>query len=153
MLGFPEAAASTLESLLCLQLKLSYLSTQTPKSLREYTHSRVRRRQGGSAIDGQAGAEPLAGPCSARECLADPSSSTDARGFADSLCRCRSRFGEDVSRRQVDTRQVQLLLFFSYCVLRFSCLCRSRGFSKNASFETTGTGQTFRRPRTFPSVS
>ncbi|CAN0071799.1 unnamed protein product, partial [Ectocarpus fasciculatus] len=40
MLGLPEAAASALESLLCLQLKLSYLSTQTPKALREYTHSR-----------------------------------------------------------------------------------------------------------------
>ncbi|CAM9784331.1 unnamed protein product [Ectocarpus sp. 4 AP-2014] len=40
MLGLPEAAASTLESLLCFQLKLSCLSTQTPKALREYTHSR-----------------------------------------------------------------------------------------------------------------
>lgn len=42
MSGLPEEAASTLESLLCLQLKLSYLSTKTPKALKEYTHSRVR---------------------------------------------------------------------------------------------------------------
>lgn len=42
MLGLPAEAASTLQSLLCLQLKLSYLSTKTPKALKEYTHSRVR---------------------------------------------------------------------------------------------------------------
>ncbi|CAM9176082.1 unnamed protein product, partial [Hapterophycus canaliculatus] len=40
MSGLPETAAIALRSLLCLQLKLSYLSTKTPKALREYTHSR-----------------------------------------------------------------------------------------------------------------
>ncbi|CAN0062116.1 unnamed protein product, partial [Laminaria digitata] len=40
MAGLPEAAAIALESLLCLQLKLSYLSTKTPRALKEYTHSR-----------------------------------------------------------------------------------------------------------------
>lgn len=43
MSGLPDEAANTLESLLCLQLKLSYLSTKTPTALKEYIHSRVRR--------------------------------------------------------------------------------------------------------------
>lgn len=42
MSGLSDEAAITLESLLCLQLKLSYLSTKTPKVLKEYTHSKVR---------------------------------------------------------------------------------------------------------------
>ncbi|CAM9905957.1 unnamed protein product [Pylaiella littoralis] len=40
MSGLSDEAANTLESLLCLQLKLSYLSTKTPKALKEYTHSK-----------------------------------------------------------------------------------------------------------------
>ncbi|CAM9182126.1 unnamed protein product, partial [Scytosiphon promiscuus] len=40
MSGLPETAATALRDLLCLQLKLSYLSTKTPEALREYTHSR-----------------------------------------------------------------------------------------------------------------
>ncbi|CAM9123630.1 unnamed protein product [Ascophyllum nodosum] len=39
MSGWTDAAAKCLESLLCLQLKLSYLSTMTPRVLKEYTDS------------------------------------------------------------------------------------------------------------------
>lgn len=43
MSGLPEEAARTLKALLCLQLKLSYLFSKTPKALKEYTDSRVSK--------------------------------------------------------------------------------------------------------------
>lgn len=41
----PESAAATLENLLALQLKLSYLSAMTPSALEEYINSQVIRKK------------------------------------------------------------------------------------------------------------
>lgn len=51
MSGFPLEAANALESLLALELKLSYLSAMTPQALKDYTECQVRRAMMLSAVD------------------------------------------------------------------------------------------------------
>lgn len=51
--GLSEVASSALESLLALHLKLSYLSTMTPRALKEYTDSGVRWNMGKSRVSRQ----------------------------------------------------------------------------------------------------